>query len=98
MNDSDKRKAYEEKLVAQLAEWRAELDKLRATAQRADAEARLAAHRRIEELEAQQSALRDKLNALKSAGDDAWDDLRAGIEKASSELGAAIRRASSRVG
>ena len=76
------REAYEQKLRAKLDEWQAEIDKLRAQARGAEADARIEREKEAERLEAKREEMRHKLKELREAGDDAWDDLRDGAERA----------------
>ena len=90
------KEAYEKKLQAQLDEWSAEIDKLKARADRAEADVQLEYYKHIEELRSMQDAARARLSALREAGDDAWEDLKAGIDSAWSSLGSALKSAASR--
>lgn len=90
------RDAYEQKLHAQLDEWSSEIDKLKAKADNAKADARLEYRKQIEELRSMREAATNKLAELKDAGDDAWEDLKAGIEVAWGSLGNALKSAASR--
>ena len=88
--------AYEQKLQAQLDEWGAEIDKLKAKADNAEADAQLEYYKQIEELRSMQETATNKLAELKDAGDDAWEDLKAGIDSAWDSLGNALKSAASR--
>jgi len=88
--------AYEKKLGAKLAEWSAEIDKLKAKAMKADAEAQLAYYKQIEELRSMQNSANRKLLELKDASDDAWEDLRTGLDSAWDSMGNAFKSAASR--
>lgn len=90
------KQAYEQKLRAQLDEWKAEIDRLKARADSAEAESQLEYYKQIEDLRTRQEAARVKLEELENAGEDAWEDLKAGLENAWNELGEAVRTASSR--
>jgi hypothetical protein len=92
----DKRKAYEEKLEAQLKEWSAQLALLKARADKATAEAKIEYYKTIEALQRKQNDAKAKLRELKTAGDEAWEDLKAGAEKVWAEVKAAYHDASSR--
>jgi hypothetical protein len=92
----DKRKAYQEKLDAQLQEWNAQIDLLRAKADKAGAEAKIEYYKMIESLQRKQDGIRTKLQELKGASDEAWEDLKSGAEKAWAEVKAAFDVASSR--
>ncbi len=88
--------AYERKLQAQLDGWSAEIDKLKAKADKGQADAQLEYYKQIEELRSMQESATNKLFELKNAGDDAWEDLKAGIDSAWDSLGNAMKSAASR--
>ena len=90
------KKAYEQKLQAQLDEWRAEIDRLKAKADSAKADAQIEYYKDIEELRSMQEAAANKLAQLKNVSDEAWDDLKAGIDSAWDALGNALKSAASR--
>ncbi len=90
------KEAYEKKLQGKLDEWSAEIDKLKAKADSAEADAQLEYYKQVEELRSMQDAASKKLDELKEAGDDAWEDLKAGIENAWDSLGSSIKSAVSR--
>lgn len=73
----DKRKAYEEKLDAQLDEWKEQIDLH---------EAKLEYYKTIDALQHKQDDVRTKLHELKTAGDEAWEDLKIGAGKAWAEV------------
>jgi vacuolar-type H+-ATPase subunit I/STV1 len=87
---------YEQKLQAQLNEWSAEINKLKAKADGAEADAQLEYYKKIEGLQAMQESVNNKLAELKDASDDAWVDLKAGIDSARDSLGNALKSAASR--
>ena len=91
------RAAYEKRLRGTLAEWRAEIDALKAKAEKAEGRAQLAYREQIEELQARQEALGDKLDEIRDASDDAWEELKAEVDKTWRELGEAVSRAWSRI-
>ena len=93
----DKRKAYEEKLDAQLEEWSAQIALLKARADKAKAEAKIEYYKTIEALQHRQDEARAKLHELKTAGDEAWEDLKAGAEKAWAEVKSAFHDAISKL-
>ena len=93
---TDKRKAYEEKLDAQLEEWNAQIALLKARAEKAKAEAKVEYNKTIEALQHRQDEARTKLHELKSAGDEAWEEIKTGAEKAWDEVKAAFHSAASK--
>lgn len=92
----EKRKAYEEKLDAQLKEWSAQIALLKAKADNAKADAKIEYYKIIETLQGRQNDAREKLRELKAAGDEAWEDLKTGAEKVWAEVKTAYHDASSR--
>ena len=57
----DDKKAFEKKQRARLDEWAAEIDKLKARAERADAEARIKINEELKNAEAMRKKSEDKL-------------------------------------
>lgn len=92
----DKRKAYEEKLVAQFEEWNAQIVLLKAKADKAKADAKIEYYKNIEALEYKQREAGTRLRELKTAGDEAWEDLKTGAEKAWDEVKTAYHNAASK--
>lgn len=90
------KQAYQQKIQAQLDEWSAEIDKLRAKADKADADAQIAFNREIDNLRDKKNQAREKLDELSDASEGAWEDLKTGVEAASNQLGQALRSAQSR--
>ena len=62
------REAYREKLEAQMREWSAKIDLLKAKADQAEAEAKIEYSKRIEDLRQRKEALQTQLAELKNAG------------------------------
>lgn len=93
---NDKRKAYEEKLDAQLQEWSAQIALLKAKGDNAKADAKIEYYRNIDILAEKRDKAKKKLHELKTSGDLAWKDIKAGAEKAWDEVKSAVHEASSR--
>ncbi|MCF8093714.1 MAG: coiled coil domain-containing protein [Desulfotignum sp.] len=91
-----KKEAYEKKLEAQLKEWKTDIDKMKAKADKADAEAKLEYYKQIEDLQSKQEAVQKKLTELKAADESAWEDLKSGIDLAWTSLGESIKSPRSR--
>lgn len=83
---NEKRKAYEEKLDAQLNEWKAQLSQLKVKAENAQADAKIHYYKTIDTLEEKRNAAKMKLHELKTAGDEAWEGLKTGAEKTWAEV------------
>ena len=91
-----KKQAYEAKLKAQLDEWNAKIDVLKAKAEKAGAQTKIEYHETIEDLQKKRAKAKDKLQELSAASDDAWDDLKGGVEQAWKSFGDAVDSAVSR--
>ncbi|MCB2180534.1 MAG: coiled coil domain-containing protein [Desulfobulbaceae bacterium] len=93
---TDKRKAHEEKLDAQLKEWNAQIDLFKAKADTAKAEAKVGYYTKIEALQHKRDSAKAKLRELQAAGDEAWEDIKSGTEKAWEEVKTAFHDAASK--
>lgn len=85
-----------ERLQVQLDEWSAEIDKLKAQADKAKVNVRVQYQREVEQLRGKAIEARAKLEGLKGAREVAWEDMKAGAEEAWEALGTAIRSAGKR--
>lgn len=74
------KKLYQQKLQAQLDEWQADIDKLKARAKDESADAQIELHKQIDTLETQVADARAQLKQLSEAGDEAWTSLKAGMD------------------
>ena len=92
----EKRKAYEEKLEAQLREWSAQIALFKARADKGQAEVKIEYNKTIETLQHKQDEARTKLHDLKTSGDEAWEDVKTGAEKAWAEVKTAFNSAASK--
>ncbi len=77
---TEKREAYVQKLKAKLDEWNAEIDKIAAKADQADAEAKIVYYKRMEDLRAKRKDVEDKIEELQQAGEGAWEGVKQGLE------------------
>ncbi|MGB3940514.1 MAG: hypothetical protein WBK96_03355, partial [Candidatus Manganitrophaceae bacterium] len=91
-----RRKAYEEKLDAQLKEWDAEIVLLKARANKTKAEATFGYYKTIDTLQQKQAEAKAKLHEMKAAGGEAWEEVKTGAEKAWAEVTAAFHSAASK--
>lgn len=85
------KKAYQEKLEAQLKEWQAEIDKLKAQTQKKSADAKITYQKKIDQLEQKMEQSKKKLNTLKETGEDKWEDVKKEVEMEANELKAQLR-------
>lgn len=78
----NERELYQQKKQAQLDEWTAEVDRLRAEASGASADAQLELDREIEALEGKIEEGKTKLAEIAEASDDTWESIKDGVESA----------------
>ena len=89
----EEKQAYQQKLNAKLDEWKAEINKLQAKAQTAEADAKLQYEEYIEDLKKRRSALEDELKKMQDAQAEAWNDVKAGADKAWNSMTEAMENA-----
>jgi uncharacterized coiled-coil DUF342 family protein len=93
---TEKRDAYVQQLKAKMDEWNAEIDKLQAKTDQAEAEAKIEYHEQIEGLRAKRKEVEDKMAELQQTGEGAWEDLKQGLENSWEILKSAFAKAKSR--
>ncbi len=91
----ERKERYQEKMEAQLQEWQAKIDTLKAKAQQASTDARLQYEKQIDALRPKLAAARQKLQELKTSSESAWGDVKTGMEAAWNELKTAWDKAAS---
>ena len=88
----ENRKAYETKLDAQLAQWKADIDVLKAKAKRTSVDVMVNYDKAIEALQEKHDEAGKHLRNLQAASDEAWENVKAGTEKVWLELKAEFQR------
>ncbi len=87
---------YRQKKQAQLDEWKADLDKLKAKAEGVSADTKLKMKEQIETIKSEIKKAETKLNELAGAGEDAWGLIKEGVESAWGSLKTAFNDATSK--
>lgn len=87
---------FVEKLKAQLDEWNSEIDKMRAKARGATADAKLKYEQQIAHLQGRRDELKTKLGEIQRSSKDAWKELKDGAEKAWAAFREGLEKAKSR--
>lgn len=85
-----KRDAYIAAMKARLDEWSAELHRLEAKAEKAEANVADRYRRAIAELREKRDDAEAKLDEIRHAGEDAWEDLKDEAEKTWTAVKAAL--------
>jgi uncharacterized coiled-coil DUF342 family protein len=87
---------YVQKLHTKLDEWNAEIDKLKAKADKAGADSRVEYQKQIKNLQEKRQTAEKKMAELRSAGEGAWKDLKTGAQKAWDSMEEALKSARSK--
>lgn len=87
------KEAYQEKMEAQLKEWQARIDTLKAKADKAQADQKVKYYEKVESLRMKQMTANEKLRELRQASEGAWEDLKAGMEMAWDDLKLSVEEA-----
>ena len=74
--NKDIKQAYLEKMEAQLKEWGAMFEVLKARAAKGTADVKIKYHKQLEDWSKKESDFKDKLKALKDAGEDKFENLK----------------------
>jgi CHASE3 domain sensor protein len=90
------KQAFQQKLEAQLKEWDAKFEQLKAKAHGAKAEMRADYEKQLEALAEKRTAAQAKMQDLRLRTEDAWEDLKGGTEKAWDEMRNTLDRIASR--
>lgn len=78
----NEKELYQQKKQAQLDERKAEVDKLKAKASGASADAQLELNKQIEALEGKLEEGKTKLAEIADASEDTWESIKEGVESA----------------
>ena len=87
------REAYQQKFEAQLKIWEAEIAKLKAQAEKANADAKADYYRRIDDLYEQQAKAKDYYDSMVEANDRAWKDFKTKSDAAWKDISEGIKAA-----
>ena len=90
------RDAFVQTMKAKLDEWNAEIDRLSAKADAAQADTKLEYNKQVEALKKQREDALQRLNELQSASEGAWEDMRAGVDASWDKMTDALKSAASR--
>lgn len=94
MNDKE---LYKQKYQAQIDQWKAEVEKLRAKASGAKADAQLEINKLVSDLEDKVHAANAKMGELSGASEDAWDSVKKSVESSWNSMKASFHEAVSKI-
>lgn len=89
MNE-DAKKAYIDKKNAQLAEWKAKIDVVKAQIGKGTANARIEYHEQLESWQKKEPVFKSKLEEIRAVGADGFEAIKSGAETVWSELNSII--------
>jgi histidinol dehydrogenase len=92
-SSEETRNLYRQKYEAQIREWNAKVDEIKAHTAKLGAEARLEMQPRVDTVHRKYAAARSKLHELASAADDTWEDLKRNAEQAWTDFKSSIEGA-----
>ncbi|WP_300464546.1 coiled coil domain-containing protein [Desulfobacula sp.] len=78
----NEKKLFQQKKQAQLDKWKAEVNKFKARASGASADAQLGLNKQIEVLEGKIEEGKTKLAEIRVASEDSWESIKEGVETA----------------
>lgn len=87
------KQAYEAKVKAQLDQFNAQIEQMKAKAAEANADAAIEYNKAIDDLTAKRNSAQAKLDEIGKASEDAWQDLKVGFESAWNDLNVAFKSA-----
>lgn len=89
--------AYQKKLTAQLNEWKAQADQLKARAEGAGADLQLELNKQIENIKGLQAEAQSKFEAMRSAGEDKANEVKSMVDSMVGEIGDTLKSIGSRL-
>jgi DNA-binding ferritin-like protein len=89
-----KEQAYQQKMEAQLKQWKAKIDIAEARAEQVGADAKIKYAEQLETINEKYEQAQEKLAELQDASEDAYKEIRQGLDKAIQELSDSMSKAS----
>ncbi|MEL0028922.1 MAG: hypothetical protein VW625_09745 [Perlucidibaca sp.] len=88
--------AYQQKLQAQLNEWKAQADGLKAKAEGASADLKIEIHAQLDKLKGMQAEAQGKFDELRNAGEEKIGELKGAVEGLVSQASDTLKSLTSR--
>jgi hypothetical protein len=82
----DKKEAYRDLAKAQIKEWEAKIDLLKARGDKATAGEKIDMIKAVEKLQAEKNVVQKKIAEMMDSGGDVWEKLKDGIEKSMEDM------------
>ena len=94
---NDLKKAYADKMEAQLKEWGAMFDVIKARVAKGTADVRVKYHQQLDEWTEKESDFKKKLAELKEAGEEKFEALKNGVHTAWEEISSFVKSTTEKV-
>lgn len=78
--------SYVQKVEEQLQQWKMDIDRLKAKAEKAEAQMRTEYHKKLDIIKEKQAAAEISLKQLKEASEESWEDFKKGYEDLRDDL------------
>jgi hypothetical protein len=88
----DSKRAYQEKLEAQLKDWDADIEKFKAKTQKAKADTKDKYQKDLKALQTKRKTAGDKLQEFKNYNGDAWEEMKTGVQKSWQDLEDSVKK------
>lgn len=92
------KETYQNKLQAQLDQWKAEIDKLQAQSREASADMQIKYQEQIKELREKRADMAAQYDKIEAANIEAWKDFKTGADEAWDNMSKAMKSAWGRFG
>ena len=92
------KETYQNKLQAQLDQWKAEIDKLQAQSREASADMQIKYQDQIKELREKRAEMAAEYDKIEAASIEAWKDFKTGADEAWDNMSKAMKSAWGRFG
>tara|TARA_R110001592_G_scaffold349243_1_gene644100 strand:+ start:286 stop:576 length:291 start_codon:yes stop_codon:yes gene_type:complete len=89
----NKKELYQQKIQAQLNEWKAEVDKLKANASGGSADAQLKLKKQIEALHGKIGEGKAKLSEIADVSEDTWESVKDDLDSAWNSIRSSVSEA-----
>lgn len=87
------RKAYIDKMKAQLKQAEAEIERLKARAEEAEADVKLSVQQHVEDMQHHHNKTHSLLEDIKTSGEGAWEEIKYGVDAAWQDLRKSVENA-----
>ncbi len=92
------RTAYEQKIDAQMNEWRAKLDELKAKAEKSEADTKIKYQKEAKDVSSRLEALKLEVDKMKNSSQDKWEELKLKVDQTARDMGTRFEEMKNKLG